>query len=471
MTIQPAAESPPFAVTFWGAARSVTGSMHLVQAGGKKILLDCGLERAHHHLPHQHPFPFAPSALDAVVLSHAHVDHCGHLPHLVSQGFAGPIYCTPATRDLVSLMLHSSARFHEEEALVRDALGVAEPDLAAGFRRQVDQVIRQCAAIPYENPFTLGPDLVCRLVNAGHILGSAMVHLTARCGSKPVRLTFTGDLGRRGAPLLADPAAIPAAEMILCECTYGGRILEPIAGAIARLEEVVRSTVERGGKTLIPAFSLGRTQVLTRVLVQGLRAGKIPPVPLYIDGPLAADIAQTYRHHPEALDEETAREVQSAQGCLDGPEVRYVRSQEESRALSQSRAPAVILAPGGMCEGGRILQHLKHQIDDPRSSIVLVSYQAPHTPGRRLLERGPTVRFHGRKWNKWADVHYLAGFSGHADHNDLVAYLCALAGVKAKVCFVHGELEQAQKLRSDLLEHGITEIEVPERGQTLAVGG
>jgi metallo-beta-lactamase family protein len=462
---------PALAVTSWGAARSVTGSMHLVQACHLNVLLDCGLERAHHALRRHDRFPFEPHSLDAVVLSHAHMDHCGNLPNLVGRGFAGPIYCTPATRDLIALMLHSSARVQEEEAFVKGVIAGVPEEAPVSQRRQVDQVLRQCVPVAYEQPFEIGPGVVGRLVNAGHVLGSAMVHLMVASGGHPLSLTFTGDLGRRGAPLLPDPSPVPAAEIVLSESTYGGRYLEPIGAAIDSLEDIVRRTVERDGKVLIPAFSLGRTQVLTALLAQAIQAGRLPQVPVFVDGPLAADIAAVYRHHPDALDEASAGRARAGQSFLDGPTVRYVRSHEESRALTQLLAPAVILAPGGMCEGGRILQHLKHHVDDPRCSIVLVSYQAPHTPGRRLLERGPTVRIHGRKWNKWAEVFYLAGFSGHADHNDLVAYLGPLAGRAGKLCLIHGEEEQAQALARNLRERGFAGVLLPERGETIAVAG
>jgi metallo-beta-lactamase family protein len=456
---------PGISVTFWGAARSVTGSMHLVEAGGKRILLDCGLERGHHHHPHPHGehFPFDPHHLDAVVLSHAHIDHCGNLPRLVRHGFAGPVYCTPATRDLAALMVHSSARFQEEEAFVRGVIGgPAAEAQPANYRQDVDQLLRQVVAVPYDQPCAAGPDVEVRLLNAGHILGSAMVLLTAGA----TRLLFTGDLGRRGAPLLPDPAPLPPADLILSECTYGGRTLGPVGEAVAELEEVVRRTVVREGKVLVPAFSLGRTQVLTFVLARAMEAGRIPRVPLYVDSPLAADIADVYRLHPGALGEQAAR-LAEVDDLLHGPAVRYVRQAEESRELAAGRGPAVVIAAGGMCEGGRIVQHLKHHIDDPRCSIVLVSYQAPHTPGRRLLERGPTVRFHGRTWNKWADITYLAGFSGHADHNDLVAYLAPPAGRGGKVCLVHGEPEQAGLLRRDLLKQGVADVTIPGRGETV----
>jgi metallo-beta-lactamase family protein len=333
----------------------------------------------------------------------------------------------------------------------------------------VEQVLQQCIAVTYEQPWKVSPDVEGRLVNAGHILGSAMVLLAAGAGQAAC-LAFTGDLGRRGAPLLPAAAPVPPADLVLSECTYGGRTLAPVADAINRLEEVVRQTFEREGKVLIPAFSLGRTQVVTHVLLQAMQAGRVPTAPVYIDSPLAADIAEVYRRHPGSLDEATARLAAEGDGLLTGPAVRYVRLAEESRELTARREPCVIVAPGGMCEGGRILQHLKHHIDDPRCAIVLVSYQAPHTPGRRLLERGPTVRFHGRKWNKWADVVYLAGFSGHADHNDLLASLAPLAGRAAKVRLVHGEPEQAEALRCDLRERGLVDVEVPGPGDAVASG-
>jgi metallo-beta-lactamase family protein len=443
--------------------------MHLVEAGGKNILLDCGLERAHyrHAHPHDEFFPFDPRRLDAVVLSHAHIDHCGNLPRLIRHGFAGPVYCTPPTRDLAGLMLHNSARFQEEDAFVRSVLGGQAPEAPpASYRRDVDQLLSQVVTVPYDRPCRVGPDVELRLLNAGHILGSAMVLLTAAAGGGAARLLFTGDLGRRGAPLLADPVPLPEADLVLSECTYGGRTLGPVTEAVAELEEVARRTIARAGKLLVPAFSLGRTQVLTYVLDRAMESGRVPRVPLYVDSPLAADMAEVYGRHPDALDGPSGRLAESG-SLLHGPGVRYVRATEESRELGGERGPAVIIAAGGMCEGGRIVQHLKEHIDDPRCSVVLVSYQAPHTPGRRLLERGPTVRLHGRTWNKWADVFYLAGFSGHADHNDLVTYLAPLAGTSAKVCLVHGEPEQAGLLRKDLRERGLTGVEIPERGETV----
>jgi metallo-beta-lactamase family protein len=465
-------QAPLLTVTFWGAAQSVTGSMHLVELGGQRILLDCGVMRGLHGVrPHDRHFPFDPASLHAVVLSHAHVDHCGNLPSLVRHGFSGSIYCSAATQELLALILGGSARFHEEEALVQRILArPGQPEPEPRFTGpDVDRAAAQCVSVPYDEPVSLAPGITLRLAQAGHILGAAMIHLTLSEHGHTASVTFTGDLGRRNAPLLRDPGSVPDADLVVMESTYGGRTLEPLQTAVQALEAIVRRTVEREGKVLIPAFSLGRTQVVVDALQRARVAGRIPDIPVYVDSPVAAAIAAVYRRHPECLDEPSARLLREGGGFLDGSSVRYIPTQEESREVSQRPGPSVILAPSGMCDGGRIVHHLKQHIDDPRASVVLVNYQAPHTLGRRLLERGPTVRIHGRNWNKWADVTYLDGFSGHADHDDLLALVAPLAGRPCKVRVVHGEPEQAEALAGALRERGFRDVGIPERGETVAV--
>jgi metallo-beta-lactamase family protein len=441
--------------------------MHLVEAAGRKVLLDCGLVRpVHGHpRPHRGDFPFPPHELDAVVLSHAHIDHCGNLPALVRQGFTGPIYCTPATRDLLELMLTNSARFQEEDAHILNVLGHSDGEIQPLFTHQhVDQTLHQCITIPYDQPQTICSNIEARLVDAGHILGSAMVALTVVAGDNRLwRITFTGDLGRRGSALMRPPAVVPVADLLLCETTYGGRKLESPAHAAATLAEVARRTVERGGKVLIPAFSLGRTQVVVHSLLESIRAGRLPEVPIFVDGALATDIAAVYQRYRDCL-------ANADPDFLNGPLVHYLRTPDEGKEVSTARQPCVLIAASGMCEGGRIMTHLKHNIDDPRCTVVLVNYQAPHTPGRQLLERGPTVRFHGRKWNKWADVIYLPGFSGHGDHDDLMAYLEPLVGNNPAVRLVHGEPEGAAALALALSERGFTNVAVPGRGEMAVLG-
>jgi metallo-beta-lactamase family protein len=433
--------------------------MHLVECGRHKVLLDCGAFRGPREQvrTRNRVFPFHATDIDAVILSHAHSDHCGNLPVLVRHGFEGPIYCTPATRDLLAVMLADSARIQEEDTRIlriidRDRDAAVQPYFS---REDVAAVLRQCVVTPYEEPGEILPCLRLRLVDAGHLLGAAMISLAFDSDEGEASLTFTGDLGRSGLPLVSDPSPVPAADLLLCECTYGGRTHQPMEQLRQTLADVVRRTAERGGKVLIPAFSLGRTQAVVHAIQREMRAGRAPSMPIYVDSPLAADVAEVYSRHYESL--------------TNGAAVHYVRQRQESQELAQARFPCVVVASGGMCEGGRIVQHLKQNIDDPRCSVVLVSYQAPGTPGRQLLERGPTVRFHGRRWNKWAEVIDLNGFSGHADHQDLVNLLTPLAATARKVCLVHGEPEQAEALRDSLLDVGFADVRIPMEGESVSI--
>jgi metallo-beta-lactamase family protein len=447
--------------------------MHLVKVGGRKLLLDCGRAQGPRSEPRRRPvcFPFAPHAIDAVVLSHAHTDHCGNLPHLVRQGFRGPIYCTPATRDLVAVMLGESARLQEEDARVlrildREGAGDVEALLT---REDVSRTVGQCVPVPYDQPHPIGPGATLRFVDAGHLLGSAMAALHFSGGGRDRRLTYTGDLGRRGLPLLRDPAPVPEADLLICECTYGGRAHEPLPRVTDALIEVVHRTAARGGKVLVPAFTLGRTQMVVSVLRRAMGGGRLPEVPIFIDSPLAADVAAVYRRHPDALDADAARRLGGADDPLDGAGVEYVRSVEASKGLAGRREPCVIVAASAMCDGGRILRHLKENLDDPRCSVVLVSHQAPDSLGRRLLEPRPTVRFHGRTWNLWADVVDLNGFSGHADRNDFLDFLGPLAGRTRHVRLVHGEPDQAEALAEVLRAEGFGDVGVPRPGETVTL--
>jgi metallo-beta-lactamase family protein len=456
-------------VTFWGATQSVSGSMHLLEVAGRTILLDCGLSLGNHPEVRRRnrQFPFEPHEVDAVVLSHAHVDHCGNLPTLVRQGFDGPVYCTPATRDLMAVMLADSAKIQEEDAAYRAVLGDAgHPESRPLYtRHDAGLAVEHCVAVPYGASRQVTPGVRLRFVDAGHVLGSAMVVLTMAGPGGERTLTFTGDLGRRGLPFLREPAPVPAADLLICESTYGGRTHTPLERLVEQLAEVVTRTVERGGKVLVPAFSLGRAQVVVYYLQRLMDAGRVPHVPLYVDSKLASDIAEVYRRHPDCLADPSLRWLEPAGGAG----VRYVRSTEESKWLSAGREPCVIVASGGMCESGRVLGHLREVIDDPRCTIVLVSYQAPQSLGQKLLERGPTVRFLGRQWNKWAEVVDLNGFSGHADHNDFLTLLGPSAGRTKKVRLVHGEPEAAARLAQALRERGFGEVSVPERGETVSL--
>lgn len=437
-------------VTFLGAAQSVTGSMHLVEIGSQRLLLDCGLVRGRHEEVREFNtrFPFNPATLDAVILSHAHVDHCGNLPNLVRQGFRGPIYCTPATRDLAAIMLADASRIHEEEA---------DSQIASS---DASRAIDLCVPIPYEQTFPICGDIQLRFVDAGHILGSAVTVLTFHHAGRTHRLTFTGDLGRRGMPFLRPPSPVPAADLILCECTYGGRRHDTLETMAARMSKVVRGVLERGGKVLVPAFSLGRTQVVLHFLQRWMRDGILPRLPIYVDSPLAADIAAVYQRYGDAFEHLPVAGL---------PPVHYFRSPEEARQVSRLPEPCIVVASGGMCEGGRIMTHLRLHIDDPRCSIVLVSYQAPQSLGAQLLQLRPTVRFHGRTWNKWAEVISISGFSGHADHDDFLALLAPAQRETGKIRLVHGEPPAAEALAADLRRMGFADVAVPHRGEHVRV--
>lgn len=445
-------------VTFWGAAQSVTGSMHLIEVGSRRLLLDCGLVRGRRDEERLRNarFPFDPTTLDAVVLSHAHTDHCGNLPNLMRQGFSGPIYCTPATRDLAAVMLADSARIHEDESVVANIVAPAPRDESStvSARGEARRVIDHCVPIPYDCDFAIGDDVQLRFADAGHILGSALSVLTFAHDGRTHRLTFTGDLGRRGIPFLRPPSPVPAADLIICESTYGGRRHDTLDAMAVKMSKVVRAVLARGGKVLIPAFSLGRTQVVLHFLQRWMRDGVLPHLPIYVDSPLAAEIAGVYQRHGEAFEHLPAAGL---------PPVHYFRSPEEAREVSMLAEPCVLVASGGMCDGGRIMQHLRLHLDDPRCSIVLVSYQAPQSLGGQLLQLRPTVRFNGRNWNKWAEVVSISGFSGHADQDDFMTLLAPALGKTGKIRLVHGEPPQAEALANGLRQLGFADVAVPRR--------
>jgi metallo-beta-lactamase family protein len=447
--------------------------MHLFRANSHTVLLECGLFRGPREESRRRngQFPFHPSQIDSVVISHAHVDHCGNLPTLVKQGFHGPVYCTPATRDLMHAILKDSARIQEEDAAhLAMSRGYSEPLPEPLYTRvDAERAIDLCRVVAYETPRMIFPGVEMRFTDAGHILGSASVHLRVTLDDGGEQsLTFTGDLGRCHLPFLRPPAPIPPADVIICESTYGGRVHEPMEDTVRKLEEATHRTLTRGGKVLVPAFSLGRTQLVVHYLRRGMREGRLPRFPIYVDSPLATDIAEVYRDYPDALDETAVFGPHEAD-FLGSDAVRYVRNFEESQQLSTRPGPCILVASSGMCEAGRIVNHLKRNVDDPRNTIILVSFQAPGTVGRRLLEKSPTVRFLGKDWNKWADVVHLDGFSGHADRHDFETLLGPLVGRAKRIRLIHGEREQAESLAKTLRGLGFADVSIPEAGETVSL--
>jgi metallo-beta-lactamase family protein len=460
-------------VTFWGAARSVTGSMHLLEAHGRSVLLDCGLVEAGRaeSLRINGKFPFRPRDIDAVLLSHAHLDHCGNLPGLIKQGFAGPIYCTPATRALTSVMLGDAAKIQEEDAAyLNKKRPRGEPKIEPLYDgRHAYRTLLRLKAVRYDTPFEVFPGLEAVLVDAGHLLGSSMIGVRIDTPTGERRLTYTGDLGRPGVPILRDPAPVPPCDLLVCESTYGGIHHEPIEETAEHLGEVVRRTAERGGKLIIPAFSVGRTQTILYFLHQLMNAGRLPDVPIYVDSPMAVRATEVFRAHPECFDDATLRLLEEHPELFGEQRVKYVEKVHESIALNREPGPCIIISASGMCEAGRVVHHLKHNIEDPRSTILIAGWQAPDTLGRRLVERRTEVRIMGRSLELKAEVAVLNGLSAHADQADLLRSLSPLAGKVEKMRLVHGDLDRAEALAGALRGVGFADVEVPERGDSVTV--
>lgn len=461
-------------LTFLGAAREVTGSMLRIDTAGGALLVDCGMfqgRRAESRARNRH-LPAAALDVQAAILTHAHVDHSGNLPVLVRDGFRGVIHATPATRDLCAFMLRDSARIQEADAAYlnrRHADDPAwEPITPAYDEDDAIAAVARFQTISYHRPFQPIPGVTARFLDAGHILGSAQVVLDVTEGGATRRLVVSGDLGRRGLPILRDPEHPhgPVDDLVL-ESTYGDRRHADVARMHDDLARVVTATAARGGKILVPAFALGRTQELLLVLHELRRAGRLPPIPIHIDSPLAIDVTSVFRLHPECYDAE-ARRFLDAHGdifAFDG--VHVARTREESQAIDAASGPAIIIAASGMCEAGRVLHHLRHLVEDPRHTILVVGFMAQHTLGRRLAERRPRVRIWGVERALHAQVEVLDAFSAHADAADLAAHAAACAP-RGRVFLVHGEPPAQDALRDTLVARGLA-VEVPARGERFAL--
>jgi metallo-beta-lactamase family protein len=458
-------------VRFWGAAHTVTGSMHLLDTGSHRLLLDCGLFQGRRDEAQKRntSFPIDPAKVEAVILSHAHLDHCGNLPGLVRRGFCGPIYCTPATRDLAAVMLGDSAKIQEEDAayLNKNRQPGQPPIQPLYTREDVTNTIKLCQSIPYECDFDTKLDVQFRFFDAGHLLGSAMMHLTITANGRQYSLTFTGDLGRPGQPIIRDPEPVPPAPTLICESTYGGKSHDPVTSLTDQLGQVVERTTQRGGKVLIPAFSLGRTQQVVFYLHQLIAQGRCTDLPIYVDSPLATEATAVFRLHPECFRDELNRLLDTNPDIFGTKRIHYIRTVDESKALNSRSGPCVIIASSGMCESGRILHHLKHNISDPRNTVLLIGYQAPDTLGSRIAQRQPQVRVLDTMLPLRAEVNVMSGFSGHADQAEMLKALAPLASSTAQVCLVHGEVPSSDSLAKALTQAGFKKVKVPDRGETV----
>ncbi|HEX6616125.1 MAG TPA: MBL fold metallo-hydrolase [Gemmatimonadales bacterium] len=454
-------------LTFWGAAGQVTGSMHLLEAAGGRFLLDAGLFQGRRAASHElnARLPFDPRRLDGIVLSHAHIDHSGRLPLLVRHGFHGPIYATPATRDLCAVMLPDAAHIQEKDHAYLQRRGKAGPE-SEPLYNMADAIEVQdlLVGVPYRRITHLRKHLALDLVEAGHILGSATVDLRITEGGSH-RLVFSGDIGRPGLPIVRDPEPPSGpVDTLIIESTYADRDHESVPGSERRLGEAVRRTAARGGKVLIPSFALGRTQEIVYALHQLWRLGDIPEVPIFIDSPLAVSATAVFRLHPEIFDQ---REKLIASGAklFDFPLVRYVRDVEESKALNGMRGPAVIVAASGMAESGRILHHLINGIGDHRNLVLFVGFQAEHTLGRRILSGQEVVTILGDEYPVRAEVEAIGGYSAHADRNELRAWVRRLGGPVRRAFVVHGEPNALGAMATILREEGVRDVVIPKHGE------
>jgi metallo-beta-lactamase family protein len=455
-------------LTFWGAAGQVTGSMHLLEAAGARILLDAGLfqgRRAETHTLNAQ-LPFDARRIDAVVLSHAHIDHSGRLPLLVREGFHGPVYATPATRDLSAVMLADSAHIQEkdQEYLERKGRVALESEPLYSLRDAI-AVQDLMVGVPYRRVFHRRKHLALDFLDAGHILGSAAVDLRVSEGGNH-RLVFSGDIGRSGLPIVRNPEPPTGPiDTLVVEATYADRQHEPFDQAEARLGAAVRRTAARGGKLLIPAFAVGRAQELIYSLHRLSREGHIPEVPIYLDSPLAIDITTVFRMHPEVFDR-SEQFIANTNGLFDFPLLRYVREVAQSKALDSDNGPAVIIAASGMAESGRILHHLAHGIGDHRNLVLFVGFQAEHTLGRRIEDGEERVRILGEDYERRAEVESISGYSAHADRDELRAWVRRLGGPIRRAFVVHGEPPALEAMAGILREEGVPDVRIPKHGES-----
>ena len=477
-------------LTFWGAAKVVTGSMHQLTVEGQDYLLDCGLYQGRRKEAEERnkQFPFNCREISAVLLSHAHIDHSGNLPGLVRCGFRGPIYASPGTADLCQPMLADSASLQEKDAeflnkrnLRRKSLNLHRPNGGKPNGKQpngeamveplytvedAEATVPLFRPVPMHTPTGIGPGLSYQSFEAGHILGSTSMLLELESAGRKVRLGFTGDLGRRGLPIIRDPEPLPGADYLILESSYGDRVHEPIQSVADRLADIVNRTYERGGKMIVPAFAVGRTQQLVLLLHQLINANRIPAFPIFVDSPLAVDVTEVFRKHPELFDEEAQSFLTNHEDPFGFKRLTYVRDVNQSKALNDLHGPFMIVSASGMCEGGRVLHHLKNNISDPRNTILLTGYQAENTLGRKIEQHWSEVPIFGEPMRLRAEVAELDALSGHADRDEMLAWMQPIASGLKKVFLVHGEPDQQTAFAAAIRQRYGLEVVVPERGQS-----
>lgn len=441
-------------VKFLGGAGAVTGSKYLIDLGEFEFLVDCGLYQGNRALRDRNwdKFPMPPMQMEAIVLTHAHLDHIGYLPKLVKQGFSGPIYCTEATAELAKILLLDSGKLQEEEAEYARKKGYSKHDNPQPLYTQEDAeaVFPKLVPQEFERPFSIHPDVTVTYYHAGHILGASIVKIVVKGKEQEKKLVFSGDLGRYHDPILYPPSRIPKADILWIESTYGDRVSPPVKPE-EELGRAIRETFDRGGLVIIPAFAVGRTQLVMYYLFQLMEKGKIPKAPIFLDSPMAINATKLYLdfksdHQLSAVLEEDGNHP------FDHPQLHYFQKQEQSRSLNEYRGNAIIISASGMATGGRVLHHLFHHLPDEKNGVIFVGYQAEGTRGRRLLEGEPEIRIYGREVPVKAKIYQIDGLSAHADQNELMDWAEGFIEKPKIVFIIHGEEKSASILGQKLQE-------------------
>ena len=458
-------------LNFLGAAGDVTGSRHLIEVNNEKILLDCGLYQGRRKDTYERNlnFPFDPSSINSLFLSHAHIDHIGNVPNLVKKGFNGNIYCTLATADLAGIMLLDAAHIQESDAIFVNKIRAKhhQPPIEPLYTRlDVPPAMELFQGHGYNRSFKIN-NVKATFRDAGHIMGSALVVLNINDNGRKLDICFTGDLGRPNLPIIRDPFVVADADILIIESTYGNRLHSDINKVSERLVSVINQTISRKGKIIIPSFALERTQELIYTLHR-LRLDKMTPdIPVYVDSPLAIDATEIFRMHPECFDEEANEFIRTVYDPFGFKQLHYTRSTEESKMINEIEGPLIIIAGSGMAESGRILHHLKNNIENPINTILIVGWQAENTLGRKIKDKLPIVPIFGEPYSLKAEVEVFEEFSAHADQNDLINWIKKGKESWQKVFIVHGEPTASQTLAESIKEIGIKEVVVPKLGDSV----
>lgn len=451
--------------------------MHEVNVGGHNYLLDCGQYQGRRQEARERNanLPFNAASISAMALSHAHIDHSGNLPTLVKSGFKGPIYTTPATVDLCVPMLADSAHIQEMDAMFlnkrrnrRRMLDADNRDLEVKpiyTTQDAEAVYPLFRSVPLHTPTEMAPGLRYTTYDAGHMLGSTAILLEADDNGKPVRLGFSGDVGRAGLPIINDPEPLPPVDYLILESTYGDRLHQDLGPVKHKLAEIVNRTANRGGKIIVPAFAVGRTQQLVLLMHELVKDDAIPNIPIYVDSPLAVKVTEVFRKHGDLWDKDTAALGLSGADPFRFSRLRYITDVQESKALNDIRSPFMVISASGMCEAGRILHHLRNNIENPRNTVLITGFQAEHTLGRKIVNKQSEVPIFGEPIRLRAEVAKLNELSGHADQRELIEWIKPLVGTLKKVFLVHGELPAQTVLAKAITERYGIAVEIPERGQ------